>query len=96
MRIIVEYNNIDSDFTRLKVDSAKYLSDYAIRIKFSDGKEKLVDFKPFLSKSRHPSIMKYLDEKRFSHFSVIDGNLNWNDFDLVFPLSDLYNGQIDA
>ena len=92
MRIIVEYT--DSNKNQLKIDSAKYLSDYAIRIRFSDGKEKLVDFKPFLSKSLHPSIKKYLDEKKFSKFSLTDGNLNWNDYDMIFPLSDLYNGQI--
>ena len=96
MRIIVDYKDSESGFNQLKIDSAKYLSDYAIRIRFSDGKEKLVDFKPFLSKSLHPSIKKYLDENKFSNFSLTDGNLNWNDYDLIFPLSDLYNGQIGA
>jgi len=86
----------ESGFNQLKIDSAKYLSDYAIRIKFSDGNERLVDFKPFLSKSLHPSIKKYLDENKFSSFSLTDGNLNWNDYDLIFPISDLYNGQIGA
>lgn len=80
----------------MKIHSAKYLSDYAIRIKFNDGNEKLVDFKPFLSKSLHPSIKKYLEESNFSNFSIIDGNLNWNDYDLIFPISDLYNGKIEA
>lgn len=96
MRIIIDYNENESGFELLKVDSAKYLSDYAIRIKFNDGIEKLVDFKPFLSKSLHPSIKKYLDENRFSNFSLTDGNLNWNDYDLIFPISDLYNGKIEA
>jgi hypothetical protein len=96
MRIIVDYKDSDSEFNQLKIDSAKYLSDYVIRIRFSNGKERLVDFKPFLSKSLHPSIKKYLDENRFSNFTLTDGNLNWNDYDLIFPLSDLYNGQIGA
>jgi len=96
MRIIVDYKDLESGFNQLKIDSAKYLSDYAIRLKFSDGKEILVDFKPFLSKSLHPSIKKYLDENKFSNFSLTDGNLNWNDYDLIFPVSDLYNGQIGA
>ena len=96
MRIIVDYNDSPSEFNQLKIDSAKYLSDYAIRIKFNDGNERLVDFKPFLSKSLHPSIKKYLDESKFSGFSLIDGNLNWNDYDLIFPISDLYKGEIGA
>jgi hypothetical protein len=95
MRIIVDYKDPETGFIRLKIDSAKYLSDYVIRIKFSDGKEKLIDFKPFLSKSLHPSIKKYLDENKFSNFSLSDGNLNWNDYDLIFPISDLYNGRIE-
>jgi hypothetical protein len=95
MRIIVDYKDSDSEFNQqLKIESAKYLSDYAIRLRFSDGKEKIVDFKPFLSKSFHPSIKKYLDENKFSNFSLTDGNLNWNDYDLIFPIFDLYNGQI--
>ena len=94
MRIIVDYKDSESGFNQLRIDSAKYLSDYVIRIKFSDGKERLVDFKPFLIKSIHPSIKKYLDENKFSNFSLIDGNLNWNDYDLIFPLCDLYNGQL--
>ena len=94
MRIIVEYKDSESGVNQLKVESAKYLSDYAIRIRFSDGKEKLVDFKPFLTQSLHPSIKKYLDENIFSRFSLTDGNINWNDYDLIFPISDLYNGNI--
>lgn len=96
MKIIIDYKESESGFYKLKIDSAKYLSDYTIQIKFNDGNERLVDFKPFLSKSLHPSIKKYLDEKKFSNFSLTDGNLNWNDYDLIFPISDLYNGQIGA
>ncbi len=96
MRIIVDYKDSEPGFNQLKIDTAEYLSDYVIRIKFSDGNERLVDFKLFLSKSLHPSIKKYLDEKKFSNFSLTDGNLNWNDYDLIFPLSDLYNGKIGS
>jgi hypothetical protein len=96
MRILVDYIENNSELSQLRIDSAKYLSGYVIRIQFNDGSEKLVDFKPFLSKSFHPSIKKYLDEKRFSNFSIIDGNLNWDDYDLIFPIWDLYSGKIDA
>lgn len=96
MKILVEYKDSEPGFDPLKIASAKYLSDYAIQIIFSDGNEKLVDFKPFLSKSLHPSIKKYLNESKFSNFSLTDGNLNWNDYDLIFPISDLYNGRIEA
>lgn len=96
MRIIVDYKDSENGFKQLKIDSAKYLADYAIRIMFNDGNERLVDFKPFLSKSLHPSIKKYLDEKKFSNFSLSDGNLNWYDYDMIFPISELYDGKIDV
>lgn len=96
MKITVEYKDSGSASERLKIESATYLSDYVIRIKFNDGEEKLVDFKPFLSKSLHPSVKKYLDEDQFANFTLIDGNLNWNDYDLIFPISDLYRGKIAA
>ena len=94
MKITVDYIDIEPEFEKLKVDAAKLLSDYQIQIKFSDGREKHIDFEPFLTKSLHPSIKKYLDPKKFSKFSIIDGNLNWNDYDLIFPISDLYSGEI--
>ncbi len=94
MRVFEEYISYGSELT--KIDSAKYIGDYAIRIQFSDGNEKLVDFKPFLSKSLHPSINKYLEEKLFIKYRIIDGNLNWNDYELIFPIEDLYNGRIEV
>lgn len=95
MKIIIDYEEQEPTFDQLKIDTAKYLSDFAIRLNFSDGANKVVDFKPFLLKSIHPSIKKYLDEERFSSFTIVDGNLNWNDYDLIFPIWDLYNGNID-
>jgi len=94
MKIRVDYTNSGVPELPVKIESAKYLADYAIRIKFSDGVENLVDFKPFLKKSNHPTVKKYLDEETFSGFSLTDGNLNWNDYDLIFPLAELYKGQV--
>ena len=94
MRIVIDYKDQESSLDQLKIESAKYLSDYVIRLKFKDGSDKLVDFNPFLFKSLHPSIQKYLDEEKFSNFSITDGNLIWNDHDLIFPIWDLYNGNI--
>jgi hypothetical protein len=92
MKINIEYNQQADN--RININSARYLGNFAVRIGFNDGTEKLVDFKPFLAKSLHPSIKKYLDESKFSKFEVIDGNLNWNDYDLIFPILDLYNGKV--
>lgn len=96
MKITIDYKESSARSEQLKIYSAKYLSDYVIRIKFSDGNEKLVDFKAFLLKAIHPAIKKYLDESKFSNFSLTNGNLNWNDYDLIFPISDLYSGKIET
>ncbi len=94
MKIVEEYKG--KQFEKIEIKNANYIGDYAIRLKFNDGTERLVDFKSFLNKSQHPSIKKYLKENLFSQFQIIDGNLNWNDYDLIFPVWDLYNGRIEA
>ncbi len=71
-----------------------YLSEYHLNIHFSDGHNQVVDFGPFLKKSHHPEIRKYLEFANFMQFSVVDGNLDWNDFELCFPTADLYNNTI--
>lgn len=93
MRITEQYTaQIEQD--NLSVTEAHYIGDFAIRLTFTDGYKKLVDFKPFLEQARHPAIKRYLDEQRFKKFQLIDGNLDWNDFDLCFPIEDLYRNAI--
>ncbi len=92
MKIVEVYNDFQVDLIEIKL--ANYIGDFAIRLFFSDGIMRLVDFKPFLENSLHPSIRKYLDENRFKLFEIVDGNLNWNNYDLIFPLEDLYIGKI--
>ena len=78
----------------IEIKSAIYIGDFAIRIHFNNGINRPVDFKPFLESSFHPLIRKYLDENRFKLFDIVDGNLNWNDYDLIFPVGDLYDGKL--
>jgi len=92
MRISVACNEIKTNLIEIK--SAIYIGDFAIRITFNDGINKLVDFKTFLESSSHPSIRKYTEESKFENFNIVDGNLNWNDYDLIFPIYDLYQGRI--
>jgi len=92
MKITEEY--IDNNVDLLEIISARYIGDYAIRVFFSDGFNRLVDFKPFLEASLHPSIRKYLDEAKFKDYQIVDGNLNWNDYALIFPIEDLHEGKL--
>jgi hypothetical protein len=92
MKIVKEYNDFHEEL--IEIESAKYIGDFAIRVFFNDGTNRLVDFKPFLESSFHPSIRKYLDESKFLAFTIVDGNLNWNDYDLIFPIDNLYEGKL--
>lgn len=91
----VEIHLDPKELSIIEIKDAVYLGDYKISLKFNDGTTKTIDFKSFLSHSHHPSIRKYLHEQRFKKFKIIDGNLNWNDYELIFPIADLYEGQLN-
>jgi hypothetical protein len=76
------------------IEAAEYEGGYKLRLVFSDGKERIVDFEPFLSNSLNPMIRKYLNLDNFKNFTVEYGDLMWNDYDLCFPIADLYEGRI--
>lgn len=78
----------------VRIVAVEYIPPYKLRLRFDDGHENIVDFALFLSRSRHPAIQSYHDRKRFRQFTLEDGFLHWNDFDLVFPMADLYAGKI--
>ena len=78
----------------IDVISVAYLESYSLELTFSDGHVQVVDFEPFLKRSIHPEIRKYLDLALFKQFRLINGQLDWNDYDLCFSLEDLYNGII--
>lgn len=78
----------------INVVEARHVGGYKLRLRFSNGKARIVDFGPFLSRSRNPMIRAYLDPKRFASFKVDKGDLLWGDFDLCFPVADLYQNTI--
>ena len=92
MRITTEFTQTNNDL--IEIISAVYLGDYTPRIYFNDSSNKVVDFKSFLENSMHPSIKKYMNEQVLRQFEIIDGNLNWQDYDLIFPIENLYQGKI--
>ncbi|MEI8163936.1 MAG: DUF2442 domain-containing protein [Betaproteobacteria bacterium] len=81
--------------TRINVVSATQTKSYRILMRFDDHAEQEVDFEPFLSHSLHPDIRAYLDPVRFASFRVEYGELVWGDYDLCFPVIDLYRNQIE-
>ncbi len=77
------------------ITHAEYLSDYRVRLHFNDGKEQILNFESFLRHARNPMIRKYLDPEQFTLFSLEYGDLVWNDYELCFPIADLYAGNIE-
>jgi hypothetical protein len=92
MNFQIELNQADNPI--IEVTQVIQLVDYVLESKFSDGKTTRVEFKKFLEAASHPEIRKYLDSKNFSEFELKDGNVIWNDYELIFPISDLYSGEI--
>lgn len=78
----------------INITKAEQVGDYALRLCFDDGTEQLVDFAQFLSFSRHPDIRAYLDPVRFATFRIEYGDLVWGDYELCFPIADLYRNKL--
>ncbi len=78
----------------VNIEEVEYLGNYKLRLFFNDGVEQTIDFGPFLSRSLNPFIRKYLDLNEFNKFELDNGDLEWNDYDLCFPVADLYENNI--
>jgi hypothetical protein len=79
----------------INVIAATQTEKYRIRLCFDDGTGQDVDFEPFLSRSLHPDIRAYLDPVRFGSFRIEYGELVWGEYDLCFPVIDLYRNRIE-
>ena len=78
----------------IKIKNAQYQGDYKIKLNFSDGKKITVDFTNFLKSARNPMTTKYRDFNKFKTFEIVYGDLIWNDYEMCFPIWDLYKGKI--
>jgi Protein of unknown function (DUF2442) len=78
----------------LEVTEAKYVSGYNLLVNFDDGTRRVVDFGPFLKQAKNPMITKYRSIKEFKSFHIRNGDLMWGDFEMIFPIMDLYEGNI--
>ena len=78
----------------INIIKANYLGGYSIELEFGDGKCQKVNFELFLRKSLHPEIRSYLNQDKFIQFRVEYGDLVWGDYELCFPVKDLYANQI--
>jgi hypothetical protein len=78
----------------LKLDKAEYLDGYRIKLTFQNGETRTINFHKFLEHSQNPSTKKYLSIEKFKEFKISYGDLVWNDYELCFPIADLYEDTI--
>ena len=78
----------------IEIIDAQYLDNYRIKLHFSDDKEQIVDFRIFLENSTNPTTSKYLGLDLFKQFKIEYGDLIWNDYELCFPIIELYENTI--
>lgn len=79
----------------LVIKKADYIDDYKIKLIFNDNKIKVIDFGKFLFSNSHPQYDKYRQLNNFCKFKIEGGNIIWGkNWDLIFPLNQLYSGEI--
>jgi hypothetical protein len=89
------YEETQMTTTAINIVTAEQVGDFRIRLGFNDSTEQTVDFKPFLTHALHPDIRAWLDPARFATYRLEYGELVWGDYDLCFPVIDLYRNQIE-
>ena len=78
----------------ISVKRAEYVSGYRLRLIFDNGFERVMDFAPFLKRATNPMLTQYRRMTKFKRFRLDDGNLMWGDYEMIFPITDLYRGEI--
>ncbi|NCO32227.1 DUF2442 domain-containing protein [bacterium] len=78
-----------------QVTEAELIKDFCIKITFSNGYTRTIDFYQWLSNNLKGYYKKYLEPKNFKNFKIEHGNIVWGkDWDLIFHLDDLYKGKL--
>ena len=80
----------------VSVKEAKYLIGLKVEVLFNDNKKNVIDFAAFFEAHNHIQFNKYKQPKNFKKFTIENGNLVWGkDWDMIFPVYDLYKGKIN-
>lgn len=80
---------------RLYITDATDMGNLTVCLTFNDNTVQTVDVGEFIRRHPHPQYNKYLDAKKFRRFNIENGNIVWGkNWDLVFPVEQLYEGRI--
>ena len=79
-----------NNITIIKAEDAGNLT---ICLTFNDNTKQTIDIGDFIRRHPHPQYNKYLDPRKFSRFTLENGNVVWGkNWDLIFPLEQLHDG----
>ena len=80
---------------RLFITKAENRGNLTVSLTFSDNTVRTVDIGDFIRRPPHPQYNKYLDPRKFSRFTIENGNIVWGkNWDLIFPVEHLYAGRL--
>ena len=80
---------------KLYIIKAEDKGNLTVSLTFSDNTMQTVDIGDFIRRHPHPQYNKYLDPKKFSRFTLDNGNIVWGkNWDMRFPIENLYKGTI--
>lgn len=80
--------------SKILVSNASHITGHILEITFSDGHKSIVDFAPFIFSVGHPDYEVYKNIDKFLTYTLLDGNLNWDDYTMIFPVEDLYRNKL--
>ena len=77
------------------ITKALDVGNLSVCLYFSDNTTQTVDVGDFIRRHPHPQYNKYLDPKKFSKFTIENGNTVWGkNWDLIFPIEQLHAGAL--
>ena len=80
---------------KLYIIKAEDKGNLTVSLTFSDNTMQTVDIGDFIRRHPHPQYNKYVDPKKFSRFTLDNGNIVWGkNSDMIFPIENLYKGTI--
>ena len=79
--------------SRIYITEAREADNLSVDLLFSDNTSRRVDIGDFIRRHPHPQYNKYLDQRKFRRFEIVDGNIVWGkNWDLIFPIEQLHSG----
>ena len=80
---------------RIIVINAEKVGDLSVFLTFNDNTKQTIDVVDFIRRHPHPQYNKYLNPRKFSSFTLENGNIVWGkNWDLIFPVEQLYAGTL--